>query len=60
MQEQIAAFDQQLGVIHKLSCTITDGDGNTDVKVRLFQMYSEIHHGANRRFLTKTFLNNLL
>ena len=60
MQEQIAAFDQQLGIIHKLSCTIADKHGNTDVKVRLFQMDSEIHHGANRRFLTKTFLNNLL
>jgi len=60
MQEQIAAFDQQLDVIHKLSCTITDKRGITDVKVRLFQTYSEINHGANRRFLTKTFLNNLL
>jgi len=60
MQEQIASLDQQLGVIHKLDCTIVDENGNTEVKVRLFQMDSEIHHGANRRYFNKKLLNNLL
>jgi hypothetical protein len=60
VQEQIAVFDQQVGAIHELTCPITDKYGNTDVKVRLFQSYSEVYHDADRRFLTKTFLNNLL
>jgi hypothetical protein len=60
VQEQIAAFDQQVGAIHELTCPITDKYGNTNVKVRLFQSYSEVYHGADRRFLNKTFLNNLL
>ena len=54
MQEQIAAFDQQLGVIHKLTYPITNKNGNTEVKVRLFQTNSEIHHGVNHRYLTES------
>jgi hypothetical protein len=45
MQEQIAEFDQQLGIIHELDCTITDGDGDTEVKVKLLQIDSEINYG---------------
>jgi hypothetical protein len=44
IQEQIAEFDQQLGVIHELGCTITDKDGNIEVKVKLLRMDSEIDH----------------
>ena len=35
MQEQIAEFDQQVGVIHELDSTITEKDGNTETKVWL-------------------------
>jgi hypothetical protein len=45
MQEQIAEFDQQLGVIHELGCTITNKDGNTEAKVWLLQIETEINHG---------------
>jgi hypothetical protein len=45
MQEQIAEFDQQLGVIHELGCTITDKDDNTEAKVWLLQIETEINHG---------------
>lgn len=54
MQEQIAAFDQQVGVIHKLTCPITNKDGNSEIKVRLFQTDSEIYHGVNRIYLTES------
>jgi hypothetical protein len=45
MQEQIAEFDQQLGVIHEWDCTLTDGYDDTDVKVKLLQIDSEINYG---------------
>ena len=59
MQEQISAFDQQFGVIHKLNCTINDKDGNTDVKVRLFQTSLKIHFLVNHIYSPKE-LENLL
>ena len=45
MQEQIDEFNQQLGVIHDLGCTITDGDGNNEVKVQILQVESKINYG---------------
>ena len=45
MQEQIDEFDQQLGVIHEWDCTLTDGYDDTDVKVKLLQIDSEINYG---------------
>ena len=45
MQKQIPEFDQQVGIIHELVCTITDEYGNTEVKLKLFQIDSEIDHG---------------
>jgi hypothetical protein len=45
MQEQIAEFDQQLGVIHEWDCTLTDGYDDTDIKVKLLQIDSEINYG---------------
>ena len=45
MKEQIAEFDQQLGVIHEWDCTLTDGYDDTDVKVKLLQIDSEINYG---------------
>jgi hypothetical protein len=45
MQEQIDEFNQQLGVIHELDCTITDGDGNKEVKVQILQVESKINYG---------------
>jgi len=45
MQEQIAEFDQKLGVIHKWDCTLTDGCDDTDVKIKLLQIDSEINYG---------------
>jgi hypothetical protein len=44
IQEQIAEFDQQLGVIHELGCTITDKHGNTEVKVKHVQIDSELDY----------------
>ena len=45
MQEQIAEFDQKLGVIHEWDCTLTEGYDDTDVKVKLLQIDSEINYG---------------
>jgi hypothetical protein len=45
MQEQIDEFNQQLGVIHELDRTITDGDYDTEVKVKILQIDSEINYG---------------
>ena len=45
LQEQISEFDQQLGVIHEWDCTLTDGYDDTDVKVKLLQIDSEINYG---------------
>jgi hypothetical protein len=59
MQEQISAFDQQFGVIHKLNCTINDKDGNTDVKVRLVQTSLKIHYLLNHIYSPEE-LENLL
>ena len=45
MEEQIAEFDKQLGITHKLGCTITNTDWNAEVKVKLVHVTSEINHG---------------
>jgi len=45
MQEQGVAFDQQLGIIHKLDCTIVNEDGNTEVKPLFLLIDSKIGHG---------------
>jgi len=45
MQEQIAEFDQQVGVIHELDCTITDKHDNTEAKIWLLQLETKINHG---------------
>ena len=45
MQQQKAEFDQRFDVIHEFDDTLTDDDGNTEVKVKLFHMDSEIDHG---------------
>jgi hypothetical protein len=45
MQEQKAEFDQQFDVIHEFDGLIPGEDGNTEVKVKLFHMDSEIDHG---------------
>ena len=60
MQEHGVAFDQQLGTIHKLDCTIVDEDGNTEVKPLFLLIDSEIDHGINCEYLTEELLNNLL
>jgi len=45
MQEQISEFDQRVGTIHEMDCTITDKDGNRVAKVWLLQIETEINHG---------------
>ena len=45
MEEQIAEFDQQLGIIHELGCTLTTGDCDAEVKVKLVHVTSEINYG---------------
>jgi hypothetical protein len=45
MQEQGVAFDQQLGTIHKLDCTIINEDSNTEVKPLFLRIDSKIGHG---------------
>ncbi len=45
MEEQIAEFDQQLGITHELGCTIMNEDWNAEVKVKLVLVTSEINHG---------------
>jgi hypothetical protein len=38
MQEQIAEFDQQFGVIHEVDGPILDENDSTKVKVKLLRM----------------------
>src|ERR1035437_6190606 len=45
MEEQIAEFDQQLGITHELGCTIMNTDWSPEVKVKLLHVTSEINHG---------------
>ena len=45
MQGQTTAFDQQVGTIHKLDCTIVDEDGNREVKPLFLLIDSKIDHG---------------
>ena len=47
MQEQGVAFDQELGTIHKLDCTIVNEDGNTEVKPLFLLFDPKIGHGDN-------------
>ena len=44
MQEQGVAFDQELGTIRKLDCTIVNEDGNTEVKPLFLLIDSKIYH----------------
>ena len=46
MEEQIAEFDQQLGINHEVGCTITNADWGPEVKVKLVHVTSEINHGS--------------
>ena len=46
MEEQIAQFDQQLGIIHELGCTLTTGDCDAEVKAKLVHVTSEIKYGT--------------
>ena len=43
IQEQTAALDQQLDVIHKFDCTIVDENGNTEVKPLFLQIDTDDH-----------------
>ena len=45
MEEQIAEFDQQLGITHEVGCTITNTDWSAEVKVKLLHVTSEINYG---------------
>jgi len=45
MQGQTTAFDQQLGTIHKLDCTIVDEEGNREVKPLFLLIDSKMYHG---------------
>ncbi len=45
VQEQKAEFDQQFNVIHEFDGLIPGGEGNTEIKVKLFHMDSELDHG---------------
>jgi hypothetical protein len=60
MQEQGVAFDQELGTIRKLDCTIVNEDGNTEVKPLFLLIDSKIGHGVDCEYLTEELLNNLL
>ena len=45
MEDQIAEFDQQLGITHEVGCTITTEDWDAEVKVKLVHVTSEINYG---------------
>ncbi len=45
MEDQIAEFDQQLGITHELGCTIMNTDWSPEVKIELVHVTSEINHG---------------
>ncbi len=44
MQGRKTAFDQQLGTIHKLDCTIVDEEGNIEVKPLFLLIDSKVYH----------------
>ena len=60
MQEQGAAFDQELGTIHKLDCTIVNEDGNTEAKPVFLLIDSKIYPEIDYRHLPEELLNSLL
>src|SRR5271157_2587264 len=60
MQEQGVAFDQELGIIHKLNCTIVNEDGNTEEKPVFLLIDSKIYPEIDCRHLPKELLNSLL
>jgi len=60
MQEQGVAFDQELGIIHKLDCTIVNEDGNTEEKPVFLLIDSKIYPEIDCRHLPEELLNSLL
>jgi hypothetical protein len=60
MQEQGVAFDQDLGTIHKLDCTIVNEDGNTEEKPVFLLIDSKIYPEIDCRYLPEELLNSLL
>ncbi len=60
MQEQGVAFDQELGIIHKLDCTIVNEDGNTEKKPVFLLIDSKIYPEIDCRHLPEELLNSLL
>jgi hypothetical protein len=60
MQEQGVAFDQELGTIHKLDCTIVNEDGNTEAKPVFLLIDSKTYPEIDCRHLPEEFLNSLL
>jgi hypothetical protein len=45
MEEQIAEFDQQLGITHELDCAIMNTDWSAEVKIELVHVTSEMNQG---------------
>ncbi len=60
MQEQGVAYDQELGIVHKLDCTIVNENGNTEVKPLFLLIDSKIYPEIDCRHLPEELLNNLL
>ena len=60
MQEQGVAFDQELGIIHKLDCTVVNEDDNTEVKPVFLLIDSKIYPEIDCRHLPEELLNRLL
>jgi hypothetical protein len=60
MQEQGVAYDQQLGTVHKLDCTIVNEDGDTEVKPVFLLIDSKIYPEIDCRHLPEELINNLL
>ncbi len=57
MEEQIAEFDQQLGVIHKLDGPIPDEDDDTKVKFKLCGYTQKLIIGIDNRHLSEESIN---
>ena len=45
VEEQVAEFDQQLGITHEVGCTITNTDWSPEAKVKLLHVTSEMNQG---------------
>ena len=58
VQEQGVAFDQELGIIRKLNCTIVNEDGSTEAKSLFFLIDSKVYHEIGGRYLPEELLNN--